>query len=69
MTAAETHAAYDLDGFWDEMYAAPGQPRAHYALLARRLARLDGREVERRRRAAAGEAERRGLLAVLGERE
>ncbi len=44
--------AYAPDGFWDEMFEAPGRVRAHYADLARRLATLSSAEVARRQRAA-----------------
>ena len=33
---------YDVSRFYDEMFAAPGQPHAHYQPLADRFARLNG---------------------------
>ena len=44
--------AYDLGGFWDEVFAAPGVPRPQYEALSRRLATLGPDEVDARRRAA-----------------
>jgi uncharacterized circularly permuted ATP-grasp superfamily protein len=44
--------AYAPDGFWDEMFEAPGRVRPHYADLARRLATLAAPDVARRQRAA-----------------
>ncbi len=44
--------AYDLGGFWDEVFTAPGVPRPHYEALSRRLATLSPQEVDARRRAA-----------------
>ena len=35
--------AYELGGFWDEMFDASGRPREHYAPLAGRLATLSDR--------------------------
>jgi uncharacterized circularly permuted ATP-grasp superfamily protein len=42
---------YTLTGF-DEMFVAPGQPRAHYAALCDRLGQLGAGELARRHRAA-----------------
>jgi uncharacterized circularly permuted ATP-grasp superfamily protein len=44
--------AYELGGFWDEVFSAPGVPRPQYEALSRRLATLSPEEVEVRRRAA-----------------
>ena len=44
--------AYVPDGFWDEMFEAPGRVRPHYADLAQRLATLAAPDVTRRQRAA-----------------
>jgi len=44
--------AYAPDGFWDEMFEAPGQVRTHYVDLARRLATLGASDVAKRQRAA-----------------
>lgn len=35
-------ANYELGNFYDEMFAAPGQPHPHYTRLAERFARMDG---------------------------
>jgi uncharacterized circularly permuted ATP-grasp superfamily protein len=51
-TVASEIPAYDPSGFWDEVFAAPGVVRPHYAALARRLATLSPTEVARRQRAA-----------------
>jgi uncharacterized circularly permuted ATP-grasp superfamily protein len=53
--------AYDPEGFWDEMFAGPGQVRPHYAALARRLATLNPTEVARRQRAAELSFQARGI--------
>ncbi len=42
---------YSLHGY-DEMFAAPGTPRAHYAALHHRLGQLGADELENRHRAA-----------------
>ena len=47
-----TAPAYAPDGFWDEMFEAPGRVRPHYADLARRLATLAAPDVAKRQRAA-----------------
>jgi uncharacterized circularly permuted ATP-grasp superfamily protein len=44
--------AYAPDGFFDEMFEAPGRVRPHYADLAQRLATLAAPDVARRQRAA-----------------
>ncbi|MDB4882275.1 MAG: hypothetical protein JWL95_1041, partial [Gemmatimonadetes bacterium] len=44
--------SYDLGGFWDEVFEAPGVPRPQYEALSRRLATLSVDEVDARRRAA-----------------
>jgi uncharacterized circularly permuted ATP-grasp superfamily protein len=49
---AQNVPAYAPDGFWDEMFEAPGRVRPHYADLARRLATLAAPDVARRQRAA-----------------
>ena len=53
---------YDPTGFWDEMFAAPGQVRTHYSPLAKRLAPLAhqaGSDVVRRGRHARAPVRRR----------
>ena len=44
--------AYDTEGFYDEMLAANGRPRAGAALLVQRIATLPAGELVRRQRAA-----------------
>jgi uncharacterized circularly permuted ATP-grasp superfamily protein len=44
--------AYDLEGFFDEVFDAPGRPRAGADLLVRRLATLGVDELLKRQRAA-----------------
>src|SRR3954469_5517616 len=43
---------YDVDGLFDEMFAAPGVPRPHYASVAEQLQQLDPAAFERRKRMA-----------------
>ena len=43
---------YEPGSFFDEMFAAPGQPRPHYAALAEQLANLSPAVFDERRRAA-----------------
>lgn len=43
---------YRIDGPFDEMFAAPGEPRPHYRSVFRRLARFDPPDFARRRRMA-----------------
>ena len=45
-------ADYSLDGFYDEMFEAPGKPRAGNALLADEIESLSGGELQRRQHAA-----------------
>jgi uncharacterized circularly permuted ATP-grasp superfamily protein len=49
---AATVPTYSPDGFWDEMFEAPGRVRPHYVDLARRLATLAAPDVAKRQRAA-----------------
>jgi len=49
---SEAFAGYALDGFFDEMFSAPGQPRRHYRRLLRRLEKLSMAELEERRQMA-----------------
>ena len=44
---------YDLDGAYDEMFAAAGRPRSHYEAFYRRLRDLPVDELRRREQAAA----------------
>ncbi len=43
---------YKVDGLFDEMFTEPGSPRAHYAPVTRRLAKLNSAALDRRRRMA-----------------
>jgi uncharacterized circularly permuted ATP-grasp superfamily protein len=43
---------YQLDGFFDEMFASPGIPRPHYQRLFERLARMDRKELLQRQKLA-----------------
>jgi uncharacterized circularly permuted ATP-grasp superfamily protein len=40
---------YDPEGFFDEMYEAPGRPRPHYEVLHEHLSRLTPRQFDERR--------------------
>ena len=43
---------YAIDGLYDEMFAAPGEPRPHYRSVAGRLSGFDPADFDRRRRMA-----------------
>jgi uncharacterized circularly permuted ATP-grasp superfamily protein len=43
---------YDADGLYDEMFAAPGAPRPHYAPVAQKLQSLGATAFQRRRQMA-----------------
>ena len=43
---------YRLDGFWDEMFAGPGQPRSITSTLFQILDNLPGEEIAARQQAA-----------------
>src|SRR3954454_22017973 len=43
---------YEVDGLYDEMFAAPGSPRPHYAPVAENLASLGAIAFQRRRKMA-----------------
>ena len=60
-------AAYDPTPFWDEMFAAPGVIRPHYAALARRLETLSADEVTRRQRAADLSFQARGITFAVNQ--
>ena len=45
-------AAYELDGAYDELFAAPAGPRPHYRLLYDRLHELPASELQQRQQAA-----------------
>jgi uncharacterized circularly permuted ATP-grasp superfamily protein len=59
--------AYDPDGFWDEMFAAPGRVRPYYAPLARGLSTLSPADVERRQRAAELSFQARGITFAVNQ--
>ena len=43
---------YQLDGFYDEIFSSPGEPRAHYRQLFQRLSEMSVDEFDRHRRMA-----------------
>jgi uncharacterized circularly permuted ATP-grasp superfamily protein len=59
--------AYDPDGFWDEMFAAPGEVRSYYAPLAEALSTLSPADVERRQRAADLSFQARGITFAVNQ--
>ena len=59
--------AYDLGGFWDEMFDADGRVREHYAPLARRLATLSAQDVTRRQLAAELSFQARGITFAVNQ--
>ena len=59
--------AYVPDGFWDEMFEAPGTVRPHYVDLARRLATLAAPDVARRQRAADLSFQAQGITFSLNQ--
>jgi len=59
-------ANYELASFCDEMFAAPGRPRAHYERLAERFSRLEGmRELQERQQLADQTFLRRGVTFTV----
>jgi uncharacterized circularly permuted ATP-grasp superfamily protein len=58
---------YDPEQFWDEMFAAPGEVRPHYAELARKLATLGPSDVARRQRAADHSFQARGITFAVNQ--
>ena len=44
--------SYEVDGLFDEVFAAPGKTRKHYAPVVRQLSALDSAAMDRRRRMA-----------------
>jgi uncharacterized circularly permuted ATP-grasp superfamily protein len=58
---------YDTGGFWDEMFAEPGQVRHFYAPLAAALSTLSSEDVERRQRAADLSFEARGITFAVNQ--
>jgi uncharacterized circularly permuted ATP-grasp superfamily protein len=59
-------SAYQLDGFYDEMFAAPAVPRPHYRRLLAQLARMaDKQELFDRQRLAEQTFLRRGVTFTV----
>jgi uncharacterized circularly permuted ATP-grasp superfamily protein len=56
---------YEVGGFYDEMYAAGGEVRPHYRLLAKRLGSLPIAEFEQRRAAVDLAFLRRGITFTV----
>jgi uncharacterized circularly permuted ATP-grasp superfamily protein len=65
--AAPELPAYDPDGFWDEMFAAPGRVRPHYAALAQHLAHLGPAAAGRHQRAAEASFLARGITFAVNQ--
>lgn len=65
--APRTVPTYDPDGFWDEMFEAPGRVRPHYGPLAGRLATLGPQDVTRRQRAAELSFQARGITFAVNQ--
>ena len=59
--------AYDLGGFWDEMFDSDGHVREHYAPLAGRLATLSPQDVARRQLAAELSFQARGITFAVNQ--
>jgi uncharacterized circularly permuted ATP-grasp superfamily protein len=49
---AQPFAGYELDGFFDEVFASPGQVRRGYRRLVQRLNKLSARQLDERRQMA-----------------
>jgi uncharacterized circularly permuted ATP-grasp superfamily protein len=56
---------YQPEDFFDEMFAAPGVPRPHYARLLERFAHLDREEFERKRAAVDLSFMRQGITFTV----
>ena len=56
---------YQTDGFFDEMFEAPGKPRPHYARLLERFQRLTSEEFERKRNAVDFSFMRQGITFTV----
>ena len=59
--------AYELGGFWDEMFGPDGLVRDHYAPLAGRLATLSPQDVARRQLAADLSFQARGVTFAVNQ--
>ncbi|MGI9114921.1 MAG: circularly permuted type 2 ATP-grasp protein [Chthoniobacterales bacterium] len=62
---SEFFAGYDPGGFYDEMFAAPSEPRPHYRHLCERFAKLTAEEFERKRELAALTLLRQGVTFTV----
>ena len=60
------HIDYGLDGFYDEVFAAPGQPRPHYQSLIRRLGELSERDLDQREHMRDESFRMLGITFTLG---
>ena len=61
---------YNLDRFYDEMFAAAGGPRAHYAVLHKQLSEMTGEDFNARRRVADAAFLYQGItFTVYGQNE
>ena len=61
---------YNLDRFYDEMFAAAGVPRAHYEVLHRQLSEMTGEDFSDRRRVADAAFLYQGItFTVYGQNE
>lgn len=56
---------YQLDGFYDEMFSAPGKPREHYAKLFERLSAMDRKELVQRQKLADESFVSRGVTFTV----
>ena len=64
-TMSELFAHYQIGGFYDEMFAAPGIPRPHYAPLFERLNSMDGSDLNLKQTVADQAFLRRGVTFTV----
>lgn len=64
LTTSTLFDAYESTGF-DEMFAAPGSPRPHYAPMFERLGRIGAEELERRHRVADLSMRQQGITFTV----
>jgi uncharacterized circularly permuted ATP-grasp superfamily protein len=70
VTTEPLEEGYDLDGFFDEMFEAPGRPRPHYRALAEHLAGLSAEEFDERRQSVDAAFVNQGIgFTVYGQEE
>lgn len=70
MQAKSPFFAYDTGSFFDEMFASPGQPRAHYRALVEALGHMDPAERQERQRAVSQSFFNQGItFTVYSEEE